>query len=74
MYFEHVKHYDVLYFVNQMAKTMSKLFTVHMAAVKCLVCYPTETTEFAITCMQVIFRLTAFPGVDCGNNVKLTSS
>ena len=76
MYLGQVTRYDILYAVNQLARTMSKPSKAHMAAAKHLLRYLAGTVDFAITYKQGGFKLTAFSDVSWGNNpdVKSVSS
>ena len=49
MYLAQVTRYDILYVVNQLARTMSKPAKTHIGAAKCLVRYLTGFTDLFIT-------------------------
>ena len=72
-----VFRYDILYTVNQFARTMSKPSKAHVGAAKHLLRYLAGSTDFWITYKQGGFELTAFPDANWGANLdnrKSTSS
>ena len=68
MYLELVVCYDILYSVNQLARTMPKSSKSDMAAAKYLLRYLAGTMDFAITSKQENFNLTTLSDANWGNN------
>ena len=70
MYLEQVSRDDILYVVNQLARTMFKPSKAHMVAAKHLLRYLAGTVDFAITYKQGGFKLTAFSDANGDNNAE----
>ena len=64
MYPGQVTRYDILYFINQLARVMSKPSKAHMVPAHHLFFYLAGTTDFAITYRQRCFKLTTFSGTN----------
>ena len=77
MFLGQMTRYDILYYINQLARATSKPFKAHVVAAKHLLRYLVGTTDFTITYKQGGFKLTAFSDAIWGNNAdngKSTSS
>ena len=77
MYFAHVRRYDILYTINQLARAMSTPSKAHMGAAKHLLRYLVGSTSFSITYKQGGFQLAALSDANWETNPdngKSTSS
>ena len=66
MYLGQVTRHEIIYAVNQLARTMSKPAKAHMVAAKHLLRYLAGTVDFAITYKQGGSKLTAFSDANWG--------